>query len=455
MRKPQVVSQNLLKLYLPSSDALDLIGESQRQILPENFEWNIYHIKTLKELCVHNISKNFEKYPEIITRLPCENRDHLLDILSTDLAIECAIIHINEEHYWKRRYEANYGTMKIRKCFGWSWKNAFLERYVQEILENAQPQYDDEQVMADILTLCEPYVERLIVSQLQIWKPPLTMEKEKIPLPFQINHIDFQFVLCDLSNITEVAIVIGMNDVGETFHWNMFEVSIAFFQRLGRALLDLNNLIILRIHRCKMEYPHCQALIQNIIKNQTISILDISNCELGDEGALCVAKFLMNHTELQKLILMNDNIRQKGAEGIGFALMNLKQKHFECLNLRLNPLGRGGTMGIFRALVRCSNPKILSLSACLFEKDIPERIGQVIKMNESLKELDISNNRFGTEGGDILVDALKENSSLEVLDVRKTGITFHQEEKIKKYLIRNKTGVEESPTSNIKESDTS
>lgn len=72
-------------------------------------------------------------------------------------------------------------------------------------------------------------------------------------------------------------------------------------------------------------------------------------------------------------------------------------------------------------------------------------------MNESLKEFDISNNKFGKEGGDILVEAMKENRVLEVLDVRKTNITTTQSQMIQKYLIRNKTGVEENPSSNEEE----
>lgn len=442
MRIPHIINENILKVYTPSPEALDLISESSRHLVSENFLWNADHVPSLSDLCVRTISKHFEKYPEILNDLPCENRDYLFEILSLDLPLTCAIVYIDDEYYWQRRYAAKFGMIKRRKRLMWNWKNLYLESHVQQMIEQAQPQYDDEQNMDEILTLCAPYVKRLIVTELQVWKPPLTMQKEEIPEIFPVNHIDFQYILCNLPLITEVSIVIGMNNVGEDFNWTMFDVSVVFFQRLAKALLDLKQLSTININRCKMEYAHCQTFMQNFIKNVTLVTLDLSNCDLGDDGTLCVAKFLMTHPKLQSLTLSNNNIRQKGAEGIGLALLNMNQKFFYSLDLRLNPFGREGTMGIFRALVRCSIPKVLSLSGCLFDEDIPDRLGQVIKMNDSLKKLDISNNWFGEEGGTILVDAMKENTTIEWLDVRETDILPSQLLMIKQYLERNIKGGE-------------
>lgn len=80
---------------------------------------------------------------------------------------------------------------------------------MQEVLEQAQPQYNDEESFDEILNLCAPYVRRLIVTQLQYWKPPLTMDKEDIPEEYPIEHINFTLVLKKLPLITEFDIVYG------------------------------------------------------------------------------------------------------------------------------------------------------------------------------------------------------------------------------------------------------
>lgn len=192
-----------------------------------------------------------------------------------------------------------------------------------------------------------------------------------------------------------------MNSVSEDFSWDMFKISVADCQRLGRALLDLNDLRILRIHRSKIEYPHCQVLMQNLIKNRTLVELDLSHCEIGDQGALCVAKVLRGHPTLKILNLANNNIRQIGAEGLGFILIQVGCANLDFLSLRLNPLGPEGVMCILRALVRCNIPKGLSLSGCLFEEDSIANIVLMLKMNDSLKKLDITNNWVGEEGGEV------------------------------------------------------
>lgn len=60
-------------------------------------------------------------------------------------------------------------------------------------------------------------------------------------------------------------------------------------------------------------------------------------------------------------------------------------------------------MGILRSLVRGSKPRKLNLAATLFEDDTPIRVGQMLAINSTLEELDVSNNWFGDEGAQVLI----------------------------------------------------
>ncbi|VEN44616.1 unnamed protein product [Callosobruchus maculatus] len=295
--------------------------------------------------------------------------------------------------------------------------------------------------MDEILDLCAPYTQRLFVTQLQTWKPPLTMEKEDIPEVYPIDHINLVFVLRRLPQITEFSISYGLNDVGEDFNWDMFKVSVTDCVRLGKAILELKQIKILRVHRSNIEYKHCQALMQSLIRNRTLVVLDLSNCNIGDQGALCVAKVLLTHPTLKKLNLTNNRIGQIGSEGISYALTLDKCARIHELNLRLNPLGHEGVMGVLRALVRCDIPKELIISGCNFEEETPWKLCRMIKHNTTLEGLDISNNWLGADGGEFLCESMEENKTLIWLDVRETDITPAQLQIIKKYLKRNITGV--------------
>ncbi|XP_056636675.1 dynein regulatory complex subunit 5 [Diorhabda sublineata] len=451
MRVPHTVSKLLVELHTPSPECLDLIGEDQRQILAEDLNWNNGEVPTLVDLCVKKIAEKFEERP-YFDELPCEDRDHLLELISTNLPLEMAIPLINDEYYWKRRYDDHFGVITYRKPFPWQWKSLYIEREVRRIIEHAEPQYADEESM-DILDLCAPYVKRLFVTQLQLWKPPLTIEKEDIPDEWPIDHINFTFITPKLPLIEEFDIIFGMNDVKEDFNWNMFKITVSDCQRLGKAILDLKLLKVLRIHKSNIEDKHCQALMQNLIKNKTIVVLDLSNCKIGDQGTLCIAKVLMNHPTLRKLILTNNLIGQIGAEGLGYGLIQDTCPPLESLILRLNPLGHAGVMGILRALVRCSFPTELSLSSCLFEDETPEKISKVLNWNDTLQVLDVSNNWFGEYGGDLMVESLKDNTSLLWLDMRETDITPQQNMLIRKYLLRNRNDSVEEDEASIVESE--
>lgn len=109
------------------------------------------------------------------------------------------------------------------------------------------------------------------------------------------------------------------------------------------------------------------------------------------------------HTTLEKLHLTNNFIGSLGGQGIGFALTQETCCPLEMLDLRLNPLGHEGTMGILRAIVRHNtiNLKELSLAACLFEDETALRAAQMIGLNQSIERLNISNNWFTKEAYDV------------------------------------------------------
>lgn len=90
-----------------------------------------------------------------------------------------------------------------------SWKVLYIEKYIQHLIEEAQPQYNDEDNFSEITTLCSPYIKKLMITQLQAWKPPLTWEKEDIPEFYPIDHINIEPILAKLCNIEELGIIYG------------------------------------------------------------------------------------------------------------------------------------------------------------------------------------------------------------------------------------------------------
>lgn len=435
-RIPHTINSSTLTQYEASPESIKLDSEQNRKVHSEFLGWNVGHPPTLADCCVVTLSRNFEKL-KLLNELPCENRTYLLEILATDLPLEICIPLINHEHYWERRYNDEFGVRTYARRDDWNWKCLYLERYLRKLVEFAEPQYRDEYDMNEILTLLEPYVQTLRVTQLQYWNPPSTMEKEDIPEIYPEDHIDFEPIFKKCQRIDEFDLVFGMNNVGEKFEWRMFSVSIDDCDRLGRAILNLKLLKILRIHRSKIEDLHCQALVRGLVSNTTIIELELSHCRIGNQGALCIAKLIEVHPTLQILNLSDNLIGGVGGEGIGYALLQEDSCPLVSLDLRLNPLGHQGALGLMRSLVRGNKPERINLACCEFEDMTSYIFGCMLKVNKSLTWIDVSNNWFGEFGGENLVIGLSSNESVKWLDVRETYITPEQLTAVKHMLKRN------------------
>lgn len=209
-----------------------------------------------------------------------------------------------------------------------SWKSLFLERHMQDLVESAQPQYADEDNMEDITTLLSPYIFTLEITQLQAWKPPLTWSKEDVPEVYPIDHINFEPILKRLENIKELDIIYGMKDASEIFEFRLFQISKDDCRNLGRGVLLLKNITVLRLHKSQLRDEQIQALMQGLVKNKTIEELDLSHCVIGDHGALCIAKVVSVHPTLLKLILCDNQIMARGAEGTFSKTKNLQYSGF-------------------------------------------------------------------------------------------------------------------------------
>lgn len=269
------------------------------------------------------------------------------------------------------------------------------------MIEDAQPQHNDEENIEELLKLCGPFIKRLIITQLQPWKPPLTWEADDIPEVYPIAHINFGPIFDNLPLLREFSLRYGLNGVGETFTFDMFKLSVNDCEKLGEAILRVPSLRIFRLTQSRIEDCHAQALCRGISRNTTLNELDLSNCQIGDDGALCLAKVLSVHPTLKHLNLTNNYIGGRGATGIGFVLVDAKSAPLEVLNFRLNPLSHEGVMAIMRALVRTAKLVQVSFAGCEFEEETALRVGDMLKVNRSLMKLDVSNNYFDVAGGEV------------------------------------------------------
>lgn len=91
-----------------SSETISLPREQNRTLRGENEFWNENIVPELKVLSLKVIVQEWEKN-SILQDLPTsEDRDHLLELLPTNLPIKLIIKEIPYEYYWERASKARY-----------------------------------------------------------------------------------------------------------------------------------------------------------------------------------------------------------------------------------------------------------------------------------------------------------------------------------------------------------
>eukprot|EP00924_Labyrinthula_sp_SR-Ha-C_P004318 snap_masked-scaffold_3-processed-gene-20.26-mRNA-1 protein AED:0.40 eAED:0.41 QI:0/-1/0/1/-1/1/1/0/1072 len=139
-------------------------------------------------------------------------------------------------------------------------------------------------------------------------------------------------------------------------------------------------------------------------KNNKIRLIDLTNCNIGDEGAQLLAKSLSGNKSLRKLNLRRNQVSDAGIIALADALPNTS---LFSLLLSDNRIGPRGTEKLCTVLEKNSCLSILRLSQNRVMSAGAKFIAKMICFNRSLLELDVNACILGEEGVMQVFDALR------------------------------------------------
>ena len=221
-------------------------------------------------------------------------------------------------------------------------------------------------------------------------------------------------------------------------------------------------------HKQRLDGETCIALFAALESDplhvENLQILNIANNDIGDTGCGAISHFLFQRTcRLSSLVLDYNKITAEGALFLGQAL---RRNHtLTVFSLVGNELKTEGAGYILRALSSNASLSTLDLSAnaigdCMRDlKTMLERnstlqslsldsnflgrdgcfagLVSALRINETLRRLDVAGNSITEEDSRFLVQALKENNSLIHLDVSRNFIPKGHQQQLEDCLYRN------------------
>ena len=180
------------------------------------------------------------------------------------------------------------------------------------------------------------------------------------------------------------------------------------------GLKQISTLKVLDLNNNKDRSKKISAAITYVItKNKSLERLSLSNNNLNDNGIIKIAQSLCKHSNLKLINLQRNNITTKTAEALASIISS--NTGLEELYLGNNQLQLGAAK-ISTALRNISSLKVLDLRNNNIPEEVADELSVAIVANNTLEKLWLNGNHLGSSTV-MIVNALNEVTTLKELTI--------------------------------------
>jgi len=185
-----------------------------------------------------------------------------------------------------------------------------------------------------------------------------------------------------------------------------------------------DNLVILQLHKCAIDPESLSIMIKPIASHPSLSALEFPDCTLTDDGARLLGAFLQKDTNINSLILTNNNISKIGAKEIA------KGVHFNTkissLSLSNNLIGSQGAINLAPAIANCMTLESVALSGCNIGSKGAKALAKAFTKNLKVSRVDLSKNVIGGLGGKAFAKPISKGSSAKMEGLINLNISYNR-----------------------------
>ena len=263
-------------------------------------------------------------------------------------------------------------------------------------------------------------------------------------LNFINDNFNKKLTILDLSNIINKNIIdyIIKYELEKNKNVTKLNISHNNIKSLYFLIQEINSLVHLNeldISNNNIDRIEVEKLVNSLVPLPSsfkynkikLTILNIGSNNIGDAGAIAIAKVL-TYYELTKLDISNNNIDESGAIAIAKALEI--NSSLTILDISNNNIDESGVKEIAKALQINTTLKELIIVGNNIYDDGVQFIAKALTLNSSLTKLDISYNNIGNAGAKFIEEALKKNTTLKALIIDNNFISDDLLTKIKEAL---------------------
>ena len=323
--------------------------------------------------------------------------------------------NIDFEFYWEEKCKKQLKNCK-KEDHGGSYKQAFIQRHIQRLLEAHKAEASVEELKRE-LEAARYEIFCLRISQM-------------------LSHLDMGIVFRYLPNLAYLSLTYGAKHVGMEYERPLFGMKMSDAKIFSECLRSTQSLIFLALPGNLIDDDLISILIKGLMLNKTISQLDFSHNKISNSGARKIAKFLLQTQILTHLNLSDNMIHYEGSRYLAQALK--VNKSLKNMSLKLNRIDdKGGSKLCIDLLNNQSSLETISLSSNSLGHMFCESLAEFLKINRTIRRLDISCNFIDDSNASTLKDSLESNSNIIEVDVRNNQLSEETEAEINEIITRN------------------
>ncbi|KAL4105568.1 hypothetical protein PRIC1_003629 [Phytophthora ramorum] len=355
-------------------------------------------IPSLLLMCLKIISDRFRLQPKA-QNVPRQFLPEVMARLPLDLDVCVTAPNVTDENYWKRccLSQTQWKNTQIAD-HGLTWKQLFLEKYLQDLLEDFDPAGDDRDHLMAVVKASSEYIFTLEIDQL-------------------LSHLDLNEICAQLHNLTRLRVTYGVKQIGMRYERMLFGMKISDATNLSHIIKASNTLTTLWLPSNLLDDDLLRMLMTGLVKNTSITSLDLSHNKLTNHGARLLSKLLGPESVITTLKLCDNQIH---AEGGRYLSRGLKYNtSLVELDLRLNRLTDDGGRMLLEGLVEHTSLTNLNLSSNMLSRESAEVLAEILGDSfTALRSVDLSSNALSESDGDVLLQGLQQNNTVVALDLR-------------------------------------
>jgi len=175
-------------------------------------------------------------------------------------------------------------------------------------------------------------------------------------------------------------------------------------------------------------------IIANAISNQknpTINTMDFSCCGIGIDGILHISSCMERNSSITSIDLSDNGLTHEAAKIIANNIIK-KNSNILSISLRRNQIGCIGAKAIFDAIISnnsSSRINYLDISSNFIKNDGAYAIANALKINKTIKEINLSRNVIEYMGAFAIAEVISESTS-PVTSISMMGNDIYSKEKL-------------------------